>query len=136
MHLDIRTPEHEALRATAEAFREHDAQTDAERVAEVIGQYRAGGLGVVGVEETAAALRKGQVDEMLLTATPRAIAPAVTPPRAAAAATLGTDVSPAEVIANELVTHARQTSARVTFIEDPALLAEFGGVAARLRYRL
>jgi peptide subunit release factor 1 (eRF1) len=34
-----------------------------------------------------------------------------------------------------LVTRARQTGARVTFIEDPALLSGVGGVGALLRYR-
>jgi peptide subunit release factor 1 (eRF1) len=39
-------------------------------------------------------------------------------------------------VADELVAAARQTDARVTFIEDPTLLAEAGGVGAILRYRL
>jgi peptide subunit release factor 1 (eRF1) len=44
--------------------------------------------------------------------------------------------SPAVIVADELVTRARQISAQVTFIENAALLAEVGGVGARLRYRL
>jgi peptide subunit release factor 1 (eRF1) len=39
------------------------------------------------------------------------------------------------VAADLLVTRARRTGARVTFIEDPALLAPVGGVGALLRYR-
>jgi len=39
-------------------------------------------------------------------------------------------------LADELVTKARQTSARISFIEDPALLEPYGGVAATLRYRV
>jgi peptide subunit release factor 1 (eRF1) len=39
-------------------------------------------------------------------------------------------------LADELVNRATQTSARITFVEDPALLAEFGGVAALLRFRI
>ena len=38
-------------------------------------------------------------------------------------------------LADELVTRAKQTAARVTFIEDPALLEDYGGVAALLRFR-
>ena len=38
--------------------------------------------------------------------------------------------------ADELVVKARQSSARVQFIEDPVLLAGVGGVAAALRYRV
>jgi peptide subunit release factor 1 (eRF1) len=39
-------------------------------------------------------------------------------------------------LADELITRARQTAARITFIEDPALLAVYGGVAALLRFRI
>src|SRR3989441_247871 len=38
--------------------------------------------------------------------------------------------------ADALVAKARQTGARVTFVEDAALLAEAGGVGALLRFRL
>jgi hypothetical protein len=38
--------------------------------------------------------------------------------------------------ADELVAKATQTSARITFIEDPDLLAPYGGVAALLRFRI
>ena len=38
--------------------------------------------------------------------------------------------------ADLLVTRARNTGARVTFIEDSALLADIGGVGALLRYQL
>jgi peptide subunit release factor 1 (eRF1) len=39
-------------------------------------------------------------------------------------------------IADALVTRAKQTGAAITFIEDPSLLAEWGGVAALLRFRI
>jgi peptide subunit release factor 1 (eRF1) len=39
-------------------------------------------------------------------------------------------------LADELVTRAKQTSAKVTFIEDAELLQPHGGVAALLRYRI
>jgi peptide subunit release factor 1 (eRF1) len=39
-------------------------------------------------------------------------------------------------LADELVTKAKQTSARITVIEDPALLTDYGGVAALLRFRI
>ena len=38
-------------------------------------------------------------------------------------------------LADELVTRAKQTGARVTFIEDSSLLHDHGGVAALLRFR-
>jgi peptide subunit release factor 1 (eRF1) len=46
-----------------------------------------------------------------------------------------TEVDAAQV-ADDLVTKARQTAARITFVEDPALLEPFGGVAAILRFRI
>ena len=73
---------------------------------------------MAGPAETLDALVNGQVDELYLTAT-NTPAP-------------GGD----EATADELVAKARQTSARVRFIEDPALLAGVDGVAAALRYRV
>jgi peptide subunit release factor 1 (eRF1) len=39
-------------------------------------------------------------------------------------------------LADELVTRARQTAARIRFIEDEHLLADVGGVGALLRFRV
>jgi len=38
-------------------------------------------------------------------------------------------------VADELLTRARNTSARITFIEDTSLLAPYDGVAALLCFR-
>jgi peptide subunit release factor 1 (eRF1) len=47
------------------------------------------------------------------------------------------EVNPQAVaITDELAIHAERTGARITFIEDPELLAEVGGVGALLRFRL
>ncbi|HYN06693.1 MAG TPA: Vms1/Ankzf1 family peptidyl-tRNA hydrolase [Vicinamibacterales bacterium] len=116
LRLEVRTPEQEVMAAAAEALRRHDARTDAEVVERVLDDYRAGGLGVAGPEETLEALGNGQVDELLL-----------------AGDALAAD---AGVTSDELVGRARQTSARIRIIEDAALLADVGGVAAALRYRL
>ncbi|HEY0080132.1 MAG TPA: Vms1/Ankzf1 family peptidyl-tRNA hydrolase [Pyrinomonadaceae bacterium] len=146
--LDINAPEHEIFDATMESLREHDAQTDAEKVERVINAYRSGGLGVVGATATLEALTMGQVDELLLTASMQEIKAleediseldvVITGEPVVA----GTDgavqnlETPSVVMADELVTRAQQTAARVTFIEDPELLANFGGVGALLRYRI
>lgn len=116
LKLEIRTPEHEVMAAAAEALRRHDARTDAEIVERVLDDYRAGGLAVSGLEETLDALTNGQVDELLLTASDAGVDSGVTP--------------------DELVAKARQTDARIRFIEDPALLADVGGVAGTLRFKL
>ena len=121
VHLDVNTPGHEVLSETLDALRAHDATTDAEQVEAVIGAWRAGGLGTVGAEGTLNALEMGQVEELLITATPDALA--------------GTTGS-LEVLANTLVTKAQQTAARIRFIEDANLLADVGGCGALLRFRI
>jgi peptide chain release factor subunit 1 len=113
------TSEAEILEATMTALRELDARTDAERVEQLLGEYRAGGLGVTGREETKTALEMGQVDELLVSATIRGDSPGS-----------GDDW------ADELVVLAKQTDAQVRFIEDPALLRPIEDVGAFLRYRV
>lgn len=138
LRLDIRTPEHEVLKETMEALREHNLQSDAEKVRLLFDDYRAGGLAVVGFRETAGALERGQVDELLLSASAQEIQDDA---GIFDAATIPTEqsvsgVSPQLLAANLLVTRARNTGARVTFIEDSALLADIGGVGALLRYQI
>lgn len=70
VHLDIKTPEHQIFEETLEALREKNVATDAERVEALLGTWRAGGLAVAGPEDTLKALAMGQVEEMLITATP------------------------------------------------------------------
>ena len=109
---------------------------------------------MVGPEETLSALLKGQVDELLVTASMAQLRPlpngnghsegiandaaladpAVEPVSAGGEAP---DAAPEVVrLADELVTKAKQTGARITFIEDPELLAMHGGAAALLRFRI
>ena len=133
MRLDARTPEHEVLEATLEAFLQHDARTDAEKVRLLLDEYRAGGLGVVGVGPTRLALEIGQVDELLLAADPSVLSVDAAELGAAAAGG-GEDLR--TVTADELATRARQTDAAVTFVEDASLLRDVGGVGGLLRYRI
>ncbi|HVF50672.1 MAG TPA: Vms1/Ankzf1 family peptidyl-tRNA hydrolase [Pyrinomonadaceae bacterium] len=148
--LDINTPEHEIFDTTLESLREHDAETDAEKVKRLFDEYRAGGLGVVGARATLEALAMGQVDELFLTASIQEIKAAdediealelevvITDDPVVAGSDPASDQmeTPSVVMADELVTRAQQTAATVTFVEDPALLAEVGGVGALLRYRI
>jgi hypothetical protein len=47
------------------------------------------------------------------------------------------DADPGMVrLADELVTRAAQTAAKITFIENAELLADYGGVAAILRFKI
>jgi peptide chain release factor subunit 1 len=163
VRLEVGAHDRQVLTVTLEALRQHDADTDGQVVDRLLEAVRGSGLGVLGADDTLAALKLGQVDELVITAAPDTItnvdhlvpaAPAPPPTHAGnaaqglaavdtAAAALaehpenGADkVSAAEKVANHLVTLARQTSAAVRFIEDPALLAEVGGVGASLRFRV
>jgi peptide chain release factor subunit 1 len=139
----------DVLKASLDAMSRVNADTDRERVNAAIGAYRAGGLGVVGPEDTLAALLKGQVDELLIAADMQRMraAPIGTTVGSANDAAIAESVlesisagEPAEAepgivrLADELVARAKQTGARLTFIEDPELLSDYGGVAALLRF--
>ena len=148
LSLDINAPEHEVLAETMEVMREHDAQTDAEKVEELMNQYRAGGLGVVGSTDTLEALAMGQVEELIITARQQNVEgdredvailsdTDVTEPVVAGQDGAAANIEPDSlIVADDLVTRARQTSARITFIEDATLLEDVGGVGALLRYRI
>jgi peptide subunit release factor 1 (eRF1) len=137
-------PEDELLRKTLAALQEKDAESDAEAVEEVVGAWQASGLGTVGPEAVLSALQLGQVDELLMTGTPDALKTVQNLPEDSPAGAVTADTSaPAGPggseqlrLAGELVQRAQQTGARVRIIEDAELLREFGGVAARLRFRL
>ena len=118
-HVGVGASEAEILRGTLELIPQQEARDDAERVGRMYDAYRAGGLGMIGLAGTRAALENGQVHELLLVASPDQLE--------------GPDGA---ALADELVAKARQTDARVIFIEDASLLAEAGGVGAILRYRL
>jgi len=147
------TPDDEVVKAALESMHRLNERTDREKVDAAIGAYRAGGLGVVGPDRTLVALNNGQVDELLLAASLDALGSlrnlSPTAPAAANDAGLAEPVVETAAageaaqadagtvrLADELVTKARQTAARVTFIEDASLLEPYGGVAALLRFRV
>jgi peptide subunit release factor 1 (eRF1) len=137
--LDTHAPEHEILEATRQALRERDAETDRERVEALIDAYRSGGLATVGAEKSRLALEMGQVDELVIAATARAIDPGpVAKQRQSGPVNQQRkgDRTSEERAADELIVKARLTSARIRFIEDAALLAPIGGVGAFLRFKV
>jgi peptide subunit release factor 1 (eRF1) len=150
VRLEAAAPADEILRMTLEAMKKSDQASDIEAVDSVVGAYRAGGLGVVGPEETLEALIQGQVDTLLINASVRDLESLGTPSVQSAANDAGIEEPAVEAssageaaegnpqavrIADELIAKAKQTSARIKFIEDSALLAPYGGVAAQLRFR-
>lgn len=140
--LDVRAPEHEVFSATLEALRGKDQETDAEHVERMLDAWRAQGLGVAGPEATMEALLLGEVEELIITATPDRLKRTRVPDQFATPGPVDVDTSAGGGVdaerlkqADELVTKAQQQSARIRFIEDPALLDEVGGVGALLRFR-
>lgn len=135
LRLDITTPEHEILKATTAALREHDGETDAEQVGHLLDQFRARQLAVVGARATIAALTLGQVDTLIVSASEDAVHDDRDPDAPVGDGADGNS-SEGTPIAEQAVRLARTTGAHVSFIEDPALLADVGGVGAMLRYRV
>lgn len=132
------------LESTLAALREKDAETDAEKVEQLMDAWQSGGLGVAGPEATLAAFQLGQVEELIITASPESLKPVQKLPDDAAPGAVQADTSAPQgtadekrlKLADELVTRAQQTAARIRFIEDENLLAPIGGVGALLRFRI
>jgi peptide subunit release factor 1 (eRF1) len=141
LRLDIATPEREVMRASFEAVRSHDSRKDAEKIEKLLDKHLGGGFGVTGARDTLIALTLGQVDEMFISASEQDVRDNLTGKDAELIPDLPEDVegngwARSAVIADELVARARQTNADVTFIEGAARLAAYGGVGAKLRFRL
>jgi peptide subunit release factor 1 (eRF1) len=131
------------LERTMAALREKDAETDVEKVQELLDAWKSGGLGVAGPEATLSAFQLGQVDELIITGSPDSLKPVQKLPEDAAPGDVQAVTSnPVEAderqlkLSDELVTRAQQTAARIRFIEDASLLADVGGVGALLRFRI
>jgi peptide chain release factor subunit 1 len=110
------------MRASLEAVRDEiapllGALEEAEGMAaadRAVAGWRAGDLGVVGVDATMAALEIGQVDELIV----------------------DESVEADEELRAELVRQATATGAHVEIVRDHPELANHDGVAATLRYRI
>ena len=144
MALDMKTPDHDVLRETLETLRESDASTDATQVQRMFDAWHAQGLAVAGPEETMRALEMGQVEELLIAASPSELRrpTEVTSDMTPAPVDIDTtapnaqDDSDRHRLADHFVVHAHTSGARVRFIEDARLLADVGGVGALLRFRI
>ncbi len=142
LRLDIRTPENEILKATTKALFDNNIQSDAEKVRDLFDKYQAGGLAVVGLDDTLNALSKGQVDELVLSASLEDISVENEKVLKVPSVSGYANTSVAETengypanVADELVSKTLLTKASINFIEDSQLLSDVGGVGAFLRYR-
>jgi peptide subunit release factor 1 (eRF1) len=141
--LDREADDDAVIEATLSALRQRDGETDAERVAQLVDAWQAGGLGVMGPEATLRALEMGQVDELLIAARPEEVKavqrlPDDAAPEPVVIETSGSGEVPEARLhfSDELVTRAHQTGATVRIIEAPELLDAHGGVGAFLRFRI
>jgi peptide chain release factor subunit 1 len=148
LSLAIDAPEHEVLAESLAAMREHDMVSDVEKVEQLLNDYRAGGLAVVGSTDTLEALAMGQVEELVIAAQQQHVegdredvailsdAEVVEPVVGGQDGAVANIEADSVIVAADLVARARQTGARITFIEDVSLLEEVGGCGAILRYRI
>ncbi|HEU4829998.1 MAG TPA: Vms1/Ankzf1 family peptidyl-tRNA hydrolase [Gemmatimonadales bacterium] len=139
LRLDSSATNDEIVAASLAAMRAADAAADEAKVEAVLDGWRSGGLGVAGIEETLAALTRGQVAELVLTARfeadhaePEAVDGSVLPevPSGRGRRTQTVDL-PAQAVLQALA-----TGATVTFIENESALDEACGVGAILRFSL
>ena len=139
LSLGIETPEHEVLQASLKAFRIRDALSDTEKVEHFLDEFCADNLAVAGVANCLAALSNGQVQELLISASPANIQ--YDDAEVRKVLNLYSETPQRElnkqVVADELIRRANQlSSAKISFIEGPHGLEEVGGVGAVLRYRI
>lgn len=138
----IVTPERTILEATLEAARRQEGTGEEAKVKQLLDQYRAGALGVVGARSTLLALNAGQVNELVISADSNAVVNDIDPEEAELIASETPVTDPVDTdlpnikAAEALILRARQTGADIAFIENTDLLSEVGGAGALLRYRI
>ena len=142
--LELNAGDAEVSQATLEALHQKQDETTAARIQELLDAWRSGGRGVAGPEATLRAFEMGQVDELILAAALGALKPVQRLPDDAAPGPVHADTSAPQgsgdemtlKLASELMIRAQQTGARIRFVENPAILADVGGVGALLRFRV
>ena len=119
-----------------------DAEVDKARIEYLFEHNYDNGIGVTGVDKTLAALMNGQVQELYLTADLDQITYSRGDVRQVLAdyapgdqPTEDADPNEPELLIDELVKYAAQSSDGIRIIEDPHLLKTAGGVGAILRYQ-
>ena len=112
-HLDMGASRDVVWEEVAPMLREAEAEQGRSLTQRVMEEALAGRLGVVGLEQTRAALDAGQVDTLALL----------------------TDTPLTEEVRSQLISLATRTGAAVEIVGDTAEMAMLGGVGALLRYR-
>ncbi len=139
--------EQEIREKTRDLLAIENALNDKDHVERVINAAKsAAGLGTLGVEKTLAALSSGQVKELVVSSDFEAIKyNAKEVEQVLKDYALGEDnsandelpqASEKRQIADELISRALNSAAKIIFIEDHSLLENEGGVGAVLRYNM
>jgi peptide subunit release factor 1 (eRF1) len=134
--VDINSADGDLFAAAIDAFRESDEESDKYLVDAMLNAYRSRGLATIGVTGVRSALERGQVDRLLVPATPATAAADNASSGVESAGTKEERSDLDEKVIEALVTLAKRTDAAVTFIEDARLLEPARGVGAMLRYRI
>lgn len=142
--IKLRRDAADILEQSLASIREKDAETDVEKVAQLVDAWKSGGLAVAGPEAALSAFQLGQVDELVITGSPDTLKTVQQLPQDSAGGDLQVVTSAPQgagdeerlKLAGDLVRRAEQTGARIRFIEDPHLLESIGGVGALLRFRI
>lgn len=142
-HIPIETDKHEILRRTIDVVRQSEAEGSRKLADTVVGLFRAGGLGVAGLDPTIEALNEERVDVLLLHESfdgetgwqcprCRVLGRAPVPdacPFCQEPLPEGIDLREA------MVRRAERTGRRVEIVEEHEILLALDGVGATLRYR-
>lgn len=146
MNNDQYASENELKAAALEIVQKHDREQDREAVARMIGAKESSELGVTGVSATLAALSNGQVEELLILASPdriryneenvEQVLEDYAPGDDNSLTDALPDTSEKRLILDELIVRAYNSSARIRFIEETSILSGVGGVGAILRYNI
>ena len=142
LHIDMRATDHDVMHEAERAFADYRVRRDRQRATTLTDRALARDQAVLGIEPVFEALERGQVHELVISASGQAFASHVPVPLVPVCqrttVDLPVDGSPdtrvTAVVGNELVVRARRTGAAVTCVGDPVLLAHVGHVGAHLRF--
>ena len=142
MNLDVHASEQDVFHATLEKLQQEESQRQRRKCSVFSDGARGRALAVVGSEATLEALANGQVDELLISGSMEQNHPGEEEIEAILApeipdATGGTESDEPRhaSLPDLLITKAKQTGAKITFVEDQTLLDPVEGVGAFLRWR-
>jgi peptide subunit release factor 1 (eRF1) len=142
MKIDANATEKDVLETTLERLQQDDSVAGVEKAKLLCETMRAGGLAVLGLDDTLTALANGQVDELVISASleqrhsgEEQIDAILAPEIPDSSGSTDSEEPRGASLPDLLITKAKQTGATITFVENAALLEPVEGVGAFLRWR-